>query len=73
MFHTLKLSSLCSSYPFEPFETDLKGEEVVQSRFAILLTIDLFVDIDQLTRILELCGTPTPETLAKITSEEVSV
>jgi len=26
--------------------------------------------IDQLTRILELCGTPTAETLAKITSEE---
>ena len=30
------------------------------------------LDIDQLTRILVLCGTPTEETLNKITSEEVS-
>ena len=29
-------------------------------------------DIDQLTRILVLCGTPSEETLNKITSEEVS-
>ena len=29
------------------------------------------LDIDQLTRILVLCGTPTEETLNKITSEEV--
>ena len=28
-------------------------------------------DIDQLTRILTLCGTPNEETLSKITSEEV--
>ena len=34
----------------------------------------LFIlDIDQLTRILVLCGTPTEETLNKITSEEVRV
>ena len=31
----------------------------------------LFQDIDQLTRILTLCGTPNEETLSKITSEEV--
>ena len=30
-----------------------------------------FLDIDQLTRILTLCGTPTEGTLNKITSEEV--
>ena len=30
-----------------------------------------FQDIDQLTRILTLCGTPNEETLSKITSEEV--
>ena len=29
-----------------------------------------FPDIDQLTRILVLCGTPSEETLNKITSEE---
>ena len=29
-----------------------------------------FVDIDQLTRILVLCGTPNEETLNKITSDE---
>ena len=28
-------------------------------------------DIDQLTRILTLCGTPNEDTLSKITSEEV--
>jgi hypothetical protein len=33
--------------------------------------IFLFADIDQLTRILLLCGTPEEETLSKITSEEV--
>ena len=35
-------------------------------------SMHLFIlDIDQLTRILVLCGTPTEETLNKITSEEV--
>ena len=37
------------------------------------INIDRFIsDIDQLTRILVLCGTPTEDTLNKITSEEVS-
>lgn len=31
----------------------------------------LSIDIDQLTRILALCGTPSEETLGKITSDEV--
>ncbi len=30
------------------------------------------VDLDQLTRILVLCGTPSQETVGKITSEDVS-
>ena len=29
-------------------------------------------EIDQITKVLKLCGTPTNETLSKITSEEVS-
>ena len=33
----------------------------------------IYLDIDQLTRILVLCGTPMDETLSKITSEEVFV
>ena len=38
-----------------------------------ILKYSFFIlDIDQLTRILVLCGTPTEETLNKITSEEVS-
>lgn len=32
--------------------------------------INVVADIDQLTRILVLCGTPPEETLNKITSEE---
>ena len=32
----------------------------------------MFSDIDQLTRILVLCGTPAEETLNKITSDEVT-
>ena len=28
-------------------------------------------EIDQITKVLKLCGTPTNETLSKITSEEV--
>ena len=36
-----------------------------------LTSIMFYVDIDQLTRILLLCGTPSQETLNKITSEEV--
>ena len=31
----------------------------------------IFSDIDQLTRILALCGTPTQETMDKISSVEV--
>ena len=34
--------------------------------------LDLVAHIDQLTRIMSLVGTPSPELLAKITSEEVS-
>lgn len=34
------------------------------------VSCDLFADIDQLTRILVLCGTPTEDTLNKITSDE---
>ena len=40
--------------------------------FQILMHL-FILDIDQLTRILVLCGTPTEETLNKITSEEVRV
>lgn len=36
----------------------------------ILTSFLRFSDIDQLTRILVLCGTPSEETLNKITSEE---
>ena len=32
----------------------------------------LFSEIDQITKVLKICGTPTNETLSKITSEEVS-
>ena len=35
------------------------------------LTLVFQTDIDQLTRILLLCGTPDPEFLGKITSDEV--
>lgn len=36
-----------------------------------LLNMMCYPDIDHLTRILVLCGTPGKETVAKITSEEV--
>ena len=44
-----------------------------KNRFCLFTTKNLFLDIDQLTRILTLCGTPTDETLSKITSEEVEL
>lgn len=34
-------------------------------------SLTVLVDIDHLTRVLVLSGTPSEETLAKITSEEV--
>lgn len=37
----------------------------------VLLNMMFRPDIDHLTRILVLCGTPAKETVAKITSEEV--
>ena len=37
---------------------------------SLIITIN-FPDIDQLTRILALCGTPTQETMEKISSVEV--
>ena len=36
-----------------------------------LVNCQIFSDIDQLTRILALCGTPTQETMDKISSVEV--
>ena len=39
-------------------------------QFILLINFDRFPDIDQLTRILVLCGTPNEETLNKITSDE---
>ena len=32
-----------------------------------------FLEIDQITKVLNICGTPTNETLNKITSEEVPI
>lgn len=31
------------------------------------------LEIDQITKVLNICGTPTNETLSKITSEEVLI
>lgn len=39
--------------------------------FAYSLNSLFFLDIDHLTRVLVLCGTPTQETIEKITSQEV--
>lgn len=39
--------------------------------FLLMNDVTVLSDIDQLTRILNVCGTPDEETLNKITSEEV--
>ena len=52
---------------------DIFRESRESSKSASTKFIDFFnafSDIDQLTRILVLCGTPSEETLNKITSEE---